>query len=140
MFESKRKPAHKTILWMTATVAVMLALSLSAAADPGRVKKRDSAIGFTNDLDDALEQAKATGTPVYLSFGAVWCPVCRRMKEATLLEPPMQALADDFIWWFYRGLSRPLQPRSSRARRVSPQPDQHLYRPPERQPADCPFG
>ena len=30
---------------------------------------------------------------VFLAFGAVWCPVCRRMEEVTLLEPSMQALA-----------------------------------------------
>ena len=86
------------MIWVTALVAIMLTLSLPATADSGRVKKRDSALDFTSDLDRAIEQAKATDTPVYLAFGAVWCPVCRRMEEVTLLEPQMQALADDFIW------------------------------------------
>jgi len=81
-----------------AAALVMLGLSLPAAADTGRVKKRDSQIDFSHDLDGALEQASAEGKPVYLAFGAVWCPVCRRMEEVTLLEPPMQALASEFIW------------------------------------------
>ncbi len=98
MFDSKIRPTYAKILWVTAAVAVMLALGLPAAADSGRVKKRDSGIDFTHDIDQALMQAKTTGMPVYLAFGAVWCPVCRRMEEVTLLEPPMQALAVDFIW------------------------------------------
>jgi len=96
--EGTRRTSYAKKLWVTAAVAVTLALSLPVAADSGRVKKRDSAIVFSNDLDSALEQAKASGMPVYLAFGAVWCPVCRRMEEVTLLEPPMQVLADDFIW------------------------------------------
>jgi len=116
MFESKRQQAYSKKLWVTAAVAVMLALSLPAAAESGRTKKRDSAIDFTNELDKALEQARVDAIdftneldkaleqarvddrPVYLAFGAVWCPVCRRMEGVTLLEPPMQALASDFIW------------------------------------------
>ncbi|MDB4306157.1 DUF3187 family protein [bacterium] len=83
-----------------AAVLVTLTLSLPAAAGSGRVKEPDSALDFTNDLDKALEQAQADDKPVYLAIGAVWCPVCRRMEEVTLLEPPMQALAKDFIWVF----------------------------------------
>ena len=83
-----------------AAVCVMLALSLPAAAGSGRVKKRDSAIDFTNDLDKALAQAQADDKPVYLAFGAVWCPVCQYLEEVTLREPPMQALADEYIWVF----------------------------------------
>jgi len=83
-----------------AAVLVMLTLSLPAAAGSGRVKKRDSAIDFTTDLDKGLVQAQADDKPVYLAFGAVWCPVCRRLEEVTLLETPMQGLANDFIWVF----------------------------------------
>jgi len=88
------------VVRVLAAVLVMLTLNMPAAAGSGRVKKRDSAIDFTNDLDKALEQAQADDKPVYLAFGAVWCPVCRHMEEVTLLESPMQALANDFIWVF----------------------------------------
>lgn len=98
MFDRKINPTYSKNSWVTAAVAVMLAVSVPVAAESGRVKKRDSAIEFSHDLESALELAKAASKPVYLAFGAEWCPVCRRMNEVTLLEPPMQALADDFIW------------------------------------------
>ena len=78
----------------------VLAAAAPAAAKSGKVKPRDSAILFTSNLDQALEMAKAEDKPVYLAFGAVWCPVCRHLEEVTLLEPEMQALADDYIWVF----------------------------------------
>jgi thiol-disulfide isomerase/thioredoxin len=79
-------------------LALILALGLPAAAASDRVKMRDSAIAFSDDLDGALDQAKATGKPVFLAFGAVWCPVCREMEDSTLLEPAIQALADELMW------------------------------------------
>jgi thiol-disulfide isomerase/thioredoxin len=85
-------------LALAAVVVATAAGSLPAVADEGRVAKRDSAIAFGSDLDEALEDAKAAGKPVFLAFGAVWCPVCRRMEEQTLLEAPVQAFADAFVW------------------------------------------
>jgi thiol:disulfide interchange protein DsbD len=79
-----------------------LILALSAAvplaAGDGRVKAKNSAKPFGSNLERALESARTENKPVYLAFGAAWCPVCRRMEEQTLLEPPMQALAGDFVW------------------------------------------
>lgn len=81
-----------------AVLSLIVALGLPAAAAPDRVKKRDSAIAFSDNLDSALERAQATGTPVFLAFGAAWCPVCRTLEEKTLLDPSIQTLADRFIW------------------------------------------
>ncbi len=81
-----------------AVLTIIVAFGLPAAAAPDRVKKRDSAIEFSGDLDRALERAEAAGAPVFLAFGAVWCPVCREMEERTLLEPAIQSLAGELIW------------------------------------------
>lgn len=79
-------------------VAALIVVPAAAAEDGRRVAAKDSAISFTSDLDKALETALVRGLPLYLAFGAAWCPVCREMEATTLLDPPIQALADDFVW------------------------------------------
>jgi thiol-disulfide isomerase/thioredoxin len=81
-------------------IIALLSAAVPATAGSGRVKAKSSAIQFRTDLDQGLATAEAENKPVYLAFGAVWCPVCRQMEKRTLLEPPMQALADDFVWVF----------------------------------------
>jgi len=78
-------------------VILLIAMTPAAAAD-GRVKAKDSELAFGSNLERALDAAKTENKPIYLAFGAVWCPVCRQMEEQTLLEQPMQALADEFVW------------------------------------------
>jgi thiol-disulfide isomerase/thioredoxin len=84
-------------LALVGLVVLLFAAPPAAAAD-GRVKAKDSALTFGSNLERALESAKNENKPVYLAFGATWCPVCRQMEEQTLLDPPMQALADKFVW------------------------------------------
>ena len=69
-----------------------LAATLPASAGSGRrVAPQDRAIRFVSDLNQALEGAKARNLPLFLAFGAVWCPVCRVMESTTLLETSVQA-------------------------------------------------
>jgi thiol-disulfide isomerase/thioredoxin len=88
--------SRKTRVLFGGLALVFVATLLSATE--GRVKPKNSAISFGSNLDRALDVAEIENKPVYLAFGAAWCPVCRRMEEKTLLEPPMQALADEFVW------------------------------------------
>ena len=80
------------------SLIVLLTTAVPATAGDGRVKRKNSAIRFVSNLDQALELAGTESKPVYLAFGAAWCPVCREMESKTLLEPPMQTLAGDFVW------------------------------------------
>jgi thiol-disulfide isomerase/thioredoxin len=98
MVESERRRWFLKGLRAASVVALTLVTRLPADAGSGRAKKRDGAIDFINDLESGVERARAAGKPVYLAFGAAWCPVCRRMETVTLLQPPMQALAEEFIW------------------------------------------
>ncbi|MEX1310029.1 MAG: DUF3187 family protein [Candidatus Sulfomarinibacteraceae bacterium] len=97
---SRKKPqSMASIPFVPLLVAVVFAFGDVAAEDlPHRVSKRDNAIAFTDDLDAALDRARSTGTPVYLAFGAAWCPICQRMERITLLDRRVQAFADDFVW------------------------------------------
>ncbi|MFQ5702035.1 MAG: thioredoxin family protein, partial [Acidobacteriota bacterium] len=73
---------------------VVLMLSATARNVPaGR-----SILPFTDDLDQALEQAASAGKPVVLVFIAVWCPNCQRMEKTTFTDPVIARHADDLVW------------------------------------------
>ncbi len=78
--------------------ALVLAQTIFATAASDRVKQRDSALDFVSNLDDAVEKARAENKPIFLGFGAVWCPVCREFEETTLLEDSIQAFSEEFVW------------------------------------------
>ncbi|HSO23396.1 MAG TPA: thioredoxin family protein, partial [Chondromyces sp.] len=75
----------------------LTAASSHVAAQTDGVRAADRTLPFVTDLEAALETARTESRPVFLAFGAAWCPVCRQM-ERTLLEPPVHAFADDFVW------------------------------------------
>ncbi|HEX8614060.1 MAG TPA: thioredoxin family protein [Telluria sp.] len=54
-------------------------------------------IGWHHDADAAFAQARASGRPVFLYWGAVWCPPCNRLKAAVLSQPAFAALAPAFV-------------------------------------------
>jgi thiol-disulfide isomerase/thioredoxin len=83
---------------VVSSLLVILATAVQATAEDGRVKQMNSAIQFGSNLDQALALAGTESKPVYLAFGAAWCPVCREMESKTLLEPPIQAMAEEFVW------------------------------------------
>jgi thiol:disulfide interchange protein len=76
----------------------LTAASSHVAAQTDGVRAADRTLPFVTDLEAALETAQTESRPVFLAFGAAWRPVCRQMEERTLLEPPVQAFADDFVW------------------------------------------
>ncbi|OVE74742.1 hypothetical protein BVX97_06460 [bacterium E08(2017)] len=42
--------------------------------------------GWLNSLDEALEQSKAEGKPVFIDFWASWCKNCLKMEKTTFKE------------------------------------------------------
>jgi len=56
------------------------------------------AVALGDSLADAREAAASSGRPIVVIFGAVWCPVCREMRDVTLRAPEVTALADAFEW------------------------------------------
>ncbi|MDQ1924194.1 thioredoxin family protein [Massilia pseudoviolaceinigra] len=54
-------------------------------------------IGWHHDPDAAFAQARAAAKPVFLYWGAGWCPPCNRLKAAVLSQPGFAALAPSFV-------------------------------------------
>lgn len=54
-------------------------------------------IGWHHDADAAFAQARATARPVFLYWGAMWCPPCNRLKALVLSQPGFGALAPSFV-------------------------------------------
>ncbi|NHZ94904.1 DUF255 domain-containing protein [Massilia sp. CCM 8734] len=54
-------------------------------------------IGWHHDADAAFAQARASARPVFLYWGAMWCPPCNRLKASVLSQPGFASLGTTFV-------------------------------------------
>lgn len=76
--------------WISAAIAVLLLQACSKPVETGTAAPAISNAGHTSaiawtkpdgaDIDAIFEQAKAANKPVFLYWGAVWCPPCNQVK------------------------------------------------------------
>jgi len=72
---------------------VVLVLSACAPKDSGEEVSRESDASpeaitwFEGDVADAFELAKTEGKPVFLYWGAEWCPPCHYLKDKLFTRP-----------------------------------------------------
>ena len=52
---------------------------------------------FSGDVGQAFLQAKKEGKPIFLYWGAVWCPPCQEIKQTVFKSRRFISLSESFI-------------------------------------------
>jgi hypothetical protein len=94
MWVTSKSRRYREIAWLV----VLLALVSVPASGSQKVKPADSSITYAPDVKAARATAAREDKPLVMLFVAAWCSACQQLEDQVLLEAPVQAVADRFIW------------------------------------------
>ncbi len=87
-----------TSIGLTLAIALSLAACQRTAPAPAADATPGKPIAWREgDVDDALAEAKETGKPVMLYWGAKWCPPCNQLKSTVFKDPAFIAETRRFV-------------------------------------------
>lgn len=66
-------------------------------AEQGDANKAAEIHWFDGDVDQAFAEAEADNKPVFLYWGAVWCPPCHELKATVFQEPSFIQASRQFV-------------------------------------------
>ena len=96
MTESQRnilsKPANRPLVLIAIVVAAMTALVLAS-----RLRQAVDLIPWRTDFFAAQSEAARTSKPLFLYFGAEWCPPCQDMKRTTWSDRQVETALRRFV-------------------------------------------
>jgi len=81
----RHKFPHRAVHLTQACIAALLAPLLAAAPGPDAGASGPAIAWFSGDVDSAFARARSEHKPVFLYWGASWCPPCNQVK-ATLFK------------------------------------------------------
>jgi thioredoxin 1 len=90
---------NKYFILIAAVIVVLLIVgAVFSSLNSNKTTDNSSSIKWNTDINQAMQQAKATNKSIFIDFYADWCPYCKEMDEGTYTDPLVKAkLVENYV-------------------------------------------